>query len=139
MHHLPVITRRIRPVTWLLVILTGGLLACQPPEAGVEKPANLLPPDRMAAVLTEIHVAEARVGRMGLRGADSSAIVYARLRQRIFARQKVDTAAFTKSYVYYAAHPQQLEKLYKIIVDTLKARTNGPGSTSAPASATHPI
>ncbi len=125
----------------MLILLVAWLTACQPPESGVEKPKNLMPVEQMAPILTEIHVAEARVGRMGLRSADSSAAVYARLRKQIFARQRVDTAAFSASYSYYAAHPDKLEKLYKIIVDTLQARTQGPGSASAtaPASVSHPL
>jgi hypothetical protein len=128
---------RLRLLFWLLPM--GWLAACQPPESGVEKPKNLLPPDRMAATLTEIHVAEARVSRMGLRSADSSAVVFARLRRQIFVRQQLDTAAFNQSYAYYAAHPAQLETVYKVVVDTLQARTRAPGSATAPSSTTHPL
>ncbi len=123
---------------WLGWLCCAGLLACQPPESGVEKPKNLIPPDKMAAALTEIHVAEARVGRMGLGSADSTELVFKRLRQQIFARQHIDTATFSKSYTYYVAHPNKLETVYKIVVDTLEARTKTPNSTTAPSSGSHP-
>lgn len=78
----------------------------------------------MSAILTEIHLAEARVSRMSLGSADSSNIVYKRLEKQIFKKLKVDTSAYTKSYVYYSSHPRQMETIYTKIADNLKKKSD---------------
>jgi len=78
----------------------------------------------MAAVLTEIHLAEARVSRLGLGSMDSSNMVYKRLERQIFQKFKVDTSAYSKSYVYYSSHPLQMEAIYKQITENLKKKVD---------------
>ncbi|GAB3890605.1 DUF4296 domain-containing protein [Spirosoma agri] len=110
----------IKQTIWMgLAILGLGLLqGCQSPED--KRPDNLIPTDRMATILTEVHMTESRVSRLGLRSIDSSNIAYKHLEKQIYQKFKVDTAAYAKSYVYYAAHPRQMEELYKQVVDNLK-------------------
>lgn len=115
--------RRNRFVDRLMVLLPGIwlLAACTPP--GDAQPDNLIPEPRMAAILTEIHLAEGRVSRLGLSTSDSSNIVYKRLERQIFRQLKVDTNAYTKSYIYYSSHPRQMEAIYKQVIENLKAKT----------------
>ena len=87
------------------------LAACTAPDDA--QPDNLIPEPRMAAILTQIHLAEARVSRIGLATSDSSNIVYKRLEKQIFRQLQVDTSAYTKSYIYYSSHPRQMERIYK--------------------------
>jgi hypothetical protein len=108
---------------WLL--LAGALLltaACEPADQGPPRPDNLIAPDEMALILTDIHVAEARVSRMGISTIDSSNLVYKRLEQGVFKKFSVDTAAYTQSFIYYAARPVALEGIYKQVVETLNKR-----------------
>lgn len=104
---------------WLML---RAMTACTAPED--RPPDNLIAEDRMADVLTEIHVAENRVTRMGLRSADSSKIVYKHLEAQIFKKYNVDTAAYTKSYVFYASHPAEMEAIYKRVVEKLQTKLN---------------
>ena len=110
----------IKQTIWMgLAILGLGLLqGCQ--SAGDKRPDNLIPKDRMADILTEVHMTESRVSRFGLRSIDSSNIAYKHLEKRIYQKFEVDTAAYSRSYVYYAAHPREMEELYKQVVDNLK-------------------
>ncbi|MCK8491431.1 DUF4296 domain-containing protein [Spirosoma sp. RP8] len=105
----------------LAMLYLSLLQGCQPPED--KRPDNLIPEERMVAILTEVHILEARVGRMGLRSTDSSNVAYHHLEKQIFRKFKVDTAAYSKSYAYYAAHPRAMETIYQQVVDNLKKKT----------------
>ncbi|HLK98390.1 MAG TPA: DUF4296 domain-containing protein [Hymenobacter sp.] len=105
-----------------LLPMIGLLAACT--DLDDKQPDNLIPESQMAAVLTEIHLAEARVSRLGLGSMDSSNMVYKRLERQIFQKFKVDTSAYSKSYVYYSSHPLQMEAIYKQITENLKKKVD---------------
>ena len=83
-------------------------------------PDNLLAPDKMADLLTNIHLAEARVSKLNMGNSDSAAIVFKRLQNNIFAKAGVDTSAYTKSYVYYSSRPAELSGIYEQVIERLK-------------------
>ncbi|MBD2699654.1 DUF4296 domain-containing protein [Spirosoma sp. BT702] len=103
-----------------LLILVFWLTGCTATED--ERPENLIPDDRMVAILTEVHMNEARVSRLGLSSIDSSNIVYKRLETQLFKKMKVDTAVYRKSYIYYSSHPAEMEAIYKQVTKKLEQR-----------------
>lgn len=105
---------------WNLLLGIWLFMACTAPED--EQPDNLIPEARMATILTQIHLTESRVSRMGLGSSDSSNIVYKRLEKQVFQTLQVDTSAYTKSYIYYSSHPRQMETIYKQITESLKKK-----------------
>lgn len=112
----------LRSANWLCLLLAGTLLvsACQPAED--KRPDNMIPREQMADILADIHLAEARVSRLGLGSSDSSNIVYKRLEKQILKKFKVNTAAYTDSYIYYSAHPVEMDTLYKRVLEILKKK-----------------
>jgi hypothetical protein len=102
---------------WSLLLLSWLLTACTAPED--ERPDNLLSEDQMANILTEVHLAEARVSRLSLRSIDSSNLAYKHLESQIFKRFNVDTAAYRKSYIFYSSHPADMEVIYKQVTEKL--------------------
>ena len=112
---------------WML-LLSGWLLgSCTAPED--KKPDNLINADKMTSILTEVHLAETRVSRLGLRSIDSSNIVYKHLETRFLKQFGVDTATFRTSYVYYSSHPYELEAIYKRVVENLKKTINAKNAS----------
>ncbi|MBC8153645.1 MAG: DUF4296 domain-containing protein, partial [Bacteroidetes bacterium] len=110
---------------WLLACLLTW--ACQPPgNDRTLQPDNLIPADKMAQILTEVHLAESRVSKLGLSASDSSAMVYKRLERQIHKKLNVDTAAYNRSYTYYAANPAKLEAIYKEVVKNLEQKITPP-------------
>ncbi|UFH54965.1 DUF4296 domain-containing protein [Spirosoma sp. KNUC1025] len=105
--------------TWLLS-------ACTTPED--ERPDNLIDKNRMADILTEVHMAEARVSRLSLGSIDSSNIAYKHLETQIFRKFGVDTAAYRKSYIFYSSHPAEMEAIYKQVVGKLTNKTSAARS-----------
>ena len=104
--------------------LTG---ACTAPED--QRPDNLIDEDRMAAILTEVHMAEARVSRLSLGSIDSSNIAYKHLEGQIFRKFDTDTATYRKSYSFYSSHPADMEVIYKKVTQKL---TNQVGKNKRP-------
>ena len=102
---------------WSLLLFSWFLTACTAPED--EQPDNLMSEDQMADILTEVHMAEARVSRMSLRSVDSSNLAYKHLESQIFKKFKVDTATYRKSYIFYSSHPADMEAIYKQVTERL--------------------
>lgn len=107
---------------WNLLVSIWLLSACTPPED--QRPDNLINEDRMADILTEMHMAEARVSRLSLRSVDSSNIAYKHLENQIFRKFGVDTAAYRRSYSFYSSHPSDMEAIYKKVTEKLTKKTD---------------
>ncbi|GAB3986779.1 hypothetical protein GCM10028807_04920 [Spirosoma daeguense] len=103
-----------------LLLIVGLVTGCTNLEDA--RPDNLIPEDKMVAILTEIHLTEAQVSRMSLAAIDSSNIVYKYLETKLFKKMQVDTAAYRKSYNYYSTHPKEMEAIYKQITKNLERR-----------------
>ncbi|GAB4007897.1 DUF4296 domain-containing protein [Spirosoma sp. KCTC 42546] len=113
---------RNRFCAYLWSVLLGGWLvvACTAPED--EKPDGLIATDKMADILTEVHMTEARISRLGLASIDSSNIAYKHLEANIFKKFGVDTATYRTSYIFYSSHPQDMELIYKRVTDNLQKK-----------------
>lgn len=74
----------------------------------------------MVKILTQVHLNEARISKYGLRSSDSSMIVFNRLQLRALKQAGVDTSAYTQSYIYYSARPEELARIYERVVEQLK-------------------
>lgn len=117
-----------KAISCMLCLVTW---ACSPMEADqTQKPDKLLPADEMVKILTEVHIAESRVSKLGLTSGDSSALVYKRLEEQIYKKLGVDTAAYRQSYTYYAANPTKLEAIYKEVVKNLEQKLTAPKKLS---------
>ncbi|MBO0952792.1 DUF4296 domain-containing protein [Fibrella forsythiae] len=89
------------------------------PELGA-KPANLVDEDKMAAILTQVHLSEARIVKLTIGSSDTSALLFKRLQAQTLKKFNVDTASYTQSFVYYSSHPAKLAKIYEQVVENLK-------------------
>ena len=105
---------------WGLFVLIMLMTACRNPT--VEAPKNLIPEDKMAQILTEIHLAEARVTKLNRISQDTNRLIYKHLEKQIFQKFKVDTAVYSTSYTYYASNPEQFAAIYKQVTKKLQQR-----------------
>ena len=109
---------RLQSYVWNLLLSGWLFAACTAPED--QPPSNLIPADKMADILTEVHMAETRVSRLALSSIDSSNMVYKRLERQIIKKFKVDTTAYRLSYIFYSSHPQNMESIYKRVIKNLQ-------------------
>ncbi len=84
-------------------------------------PEGILGRDEMVKAITEVLVAEEKVNRMLLNG-DSSKLVFAIMRKKVFERTGVDDSAFYRSMDYYIDRPKELEQIYAALVDSLNLK-----------------
>lgn len=89
-----------------------------------DRPKDLIPPENMVLILRDIHLGEQQVSQMGLRSQDSALVVFQTLERRIYKKYGYDTAAYRRSYLYYAARPDDYQRIYKAVIDSLTAAEN---------------
>jgi hypothetical protein len=100
-------------------ILTVLLTSCQDEP---EVPAGTIPEPKMAQILVDMHLLEARVGRLGLTSLDSSTIVTEHLKRNLFKKYNTDSAAYNRSYQFYSTNPVFMERIYTDVVKQLEKR-----------------
>lgn len=98
-------------------LLLGWLVvACRQPES---VPDDLVPEEKMVGFLSDLHVAEQRVNDLRLLAQDSSLAVFQRIEADLYRKHRIDTAAYRRSYAYYAARPELFRRIYQGVVDSL--------------------
>lgn len=75
----------------------------------------------MVKVLMEIYQGEEKITRAAI-PYDSVTQLSHLIRQRILVRVNVPDSVFKKSMDYYMTRPQQLDRVYAILVDSLSLR-----------------
>jgi len=115
-------TRRI--INFSFSLLLAGSMAIV--FAGCTKeekpPEGTLPEEKMATILTDIHIAESRVTRLQLKSLDSSILIFDKLKKQIWEKNKVDTVAYRNSYNYYMTHPEYMSRIYENVAKKIEAR-----------------
>lgn len=112
--------RQALPLPLLPALLSALLLtasACQKTDE-VPAPAQLLPPDKMVSLLVELHTLEARTDAAALT-PDSSRALFQQEKKKIYWRHEVSDSVFTQSFRYYAIQGQELNLIYKSVIDSL--------------------
>jgi hypothetical protein len=80
--------------------------------------ASILNEDKMAKVLTEIHIVEASFTPMQLMG--DSAMQYAVDHYTaVFESNNTNGEQFRESLQFYSRHPRQLDKIYERVIENL--------------------
>ena len=100
------------------LLLVGS--ACERPEEP-PRPTELLPREKMIAVLANLQVLEARVENSRL-PPDSARALYLAQQKALFRQQAVTDTTFHRSYRYYTTHGKDLEEIYQAVIDTLNRR-----------------
>lgn len=106
---------KIIPALFFLIILHG----CSISESVTGPEYN---EDTMAEILTDIHLAEARVSKMKFRSPDSSGLVFSRMEQDIFKKHEIDTTEYRKSYEYYASDVIRWKRIYQKVNENLNSQ-----------------
>jgi hypothetical protein len=104
------------------------LTAC----GNADKPQDLVVPEKMVYILSDIHVIESQVNDMHLGNADSSLLVYQRMKYKALKKYEVDSVALNRSLQYYIANPGLLKDIYtevkKVLEDKKKKMAATPKS-----------
>jgi uncharacterized protein YaeQ len=120
--YLRVMVERTVNFSFVSLLFILGLLAASGCSDSNKPPKEVLTPEEMASILSDIHIAEARITKLQLRSSDSSLMVFDTLKKQIWKKHKVDTLAYRNSYDYYMTNPKQMSQIYEKVNKKIEAR-----------------
>jgi Domain of unknown function (DUF4296) len=101
-----------------IFLLTFLLTAC----SSDDKPENLIPQDKMAKILSEIHILESQINNLHFQHQDSSVYIYQKKRFEIMKTFELDTTSFKVSLKYYLLNPDKMKEVYVEVKKLLEAK-----------------
>lgn len=104
--------------TLALIGLVLFFSACNALKDGA--PADLIPTDKMALILYEVHKTETMTSRMSFNTFDSAKVAFDYLQLKIFEDFEIDSSQYRKSYEYYASNPDQFAMIYEQVEGMLE-------------------
>lgn len=101
---------------FLIILCLCGIMACA--EEAIEKPANLIPRDKMAEILYDLAIINAAnsTNPAILQDNNIRAMPY------IYEKYGIDSTQFMNSDIYYASRPSDYESIYKVVEARLKVQ-----------------
>ncbi len=87
-----------------------------------DKPENLIAEDKMAIVLSNIHLLESYVNDLHLGSGDSSLVVYQKMKVDTLKKFGLDSANFNSSLKYYIMNPDLLKNIYTEVKKNLEVQ-----------------
>jgi len=104
---------------YILIVLLVVLFSCKEklPE---QIPDYVIPKDKMAEVMVDIHLIEASMS-LNVVSSDSSAAfpVNALPDIDIFKKYNITKSQYDTSYVYYTQHPKQFGEVYDMVLNEI--------------------
>ncbi len=103
---------------WFFLLITFiGLSACIRPKE--EKPANLIEPSKMTQILTDLQLADAYIAIQKSESKDIKQLA-THLQDSLFKKHQITRAQFDTSMKWYAAHAEELDKIYDQVIQQLE-------------------
>ena len=100
------------------------LFSCgSPAKKQVVIPSDVLPKEKMAAVVADIHIAEAETSMKPLPDSTSRGKLSF---QKIFDKNQITKAQYDTSMAFYIDHPELLNEVYEIVLNEL-SKMQGTG------------
>ena len=84
-------------------------------------PEGILSNDQMVTVLTELYIIEQKISTLGVT-RDSLTQIFDAMKGQVFEKTGVPESVFNESLNYYVDHPQSLETIYTVLIDSLNLR-----------------
>ncbi|MCW5912774.1 MAG: DUF4296 domain-containing protein [Cyclobacteriaceae bacterium] len=85
------------------------------------RPPGVLSPAEFSKVLVEVYLAEARMSNSAFQ-RDSAIKLFVPFEEKLFRKFELPDSVVQKTYQYYLDNPEQLEKIYDSVIDTLSLR-----------------
>ncbi len=87
----------------------------------VKIPDDVIPPEKMTAILIDIHLLEEKINYLRL-DQDTSLMLYKAYEFDLLKKHNVDTTLYQRSYKFYASEVRHMTKIYEAVVDSLNVR-----------------
>jgi hypothetical protein len=107
-----------RKFKFLLIVATGLILSCNSFDKLTGQQSAILSKEQMVQLLTDIHIAEAKVSELGMSG-DTVQVTQSKYLQFVCDKNKTSIKAFDDSYQYYTTQPVLLDSIYQQVIANL--------------------
>jgi len=101
-------------VALLLII---GFASCQ----SSEQSRKIMEKEKFVSLLVDVYIAEARLSTFPIE-KDSAIKLFIPLEDQLLEKYNVSDSLLKNTYRYYIDHPDEFDKIYDIVVDTLNLR-----------------
>lgn len=99
------------------IFLTVLVIVCA--CSGSTEPDDLIGREQMVKVMTEVHLLEAKINKVPVDPVDSTQAVYDHYEKLLFKDLGITQDQYEQSFNYYVDNPNEFEKIYNAVVDTL--------------------
>lgn len=87
-----------------------------------EIPKDIIPEDKMAEILVDIHLLEAKIDNINM-PPDSSQLVYKALEYDLLtSKYQIDTVTYKRSFSFYRKNLKQFENVYKQVQRSMEEK-----------------
>lgn len=100
----------------LTIILLFLVSACN------SSPEEVVSIDKMAEILADLKIVEAKIDNFYVTTADSSRVAYRYEQNKIFVKHEIDSVQFNLSYDYYLRNKKKMLKVYEKSADILEEK-----------------
>jgi hypothetical protein len=101
----------------LMFTLAVILYACQ-----TSKPSEpILSKEEFSSLLVELYLAEAKLNGLAI-PKDSATKLFRPYEDSLFRKMGVTDSVLRNTYQYYFDHPQEFEKIFEVVIDSLSLR-----------------
>lgn len=101
-----------------LIIVCLGIASCR----GYQRPADVMTKEEFSSYLVEIYLAEGRLAMSPSIPKDSAMKLFKPFEEKLIREKGLSDSAIHKTYQYYLEHPDLLEEVYDVVIDTLSLR-----------------
>ncbi len=97
-----------------LLVLGFWVLSC---SSNAEK--DILSKEKLASVLSDIHMAEATINEKHIGSSDSALVLFQEFQKQIFKKHGVDSLQVNKSFEAYVKEPDEFLEMYELVSEEL--------------------
>ncbi|MCP4522232.1 MAG: DUF4296 domain-containing protein [Cytophagales bacterium] len=105
---------------WIFFGLAFSLFSCKK----LEIPEDVIKQDKMVAIMIDLHIAEEVAQTKGWSYDSARVMFHSVYKLNVLNKHRVKRATFDSSYVFYERNPELMNKMYKVIVDSLSKRVD---------------
>jgi hypothetical protein len=106
----------------LSIVILASMLSCHTSE----RPKAVLSPEKLSAFLVDVYLAEAKVDAIP-RVKDSTIKYFLPFEEKLLKQRGIPDSVLRSTYIYYVAHPKELEQIYDSVIDSLVLREQRVG------------
>ena len=107
-------------LTKKIFLYLGTILVIIACSGEYKAPADVIDKETMSKILADIHLIEAKAGRLSFQAYDSTKVAYNELERRVLLKYKIDTTRYKASYKFYMANPESMVKIYDETLNVLE-------------------